>query len=214
MVFVTRLHRSTLRFLGCKGRQQKRRKSLLGIGYSTYCIARALAIQLLFANIFSFTFSLSLLFNDKATSSCFSKYTHDKHALNLYTYSILYKVILCASLHPYIYWAALQRAPCQPEVHSGGERLGQSATYNTYSSPLCLFKLPVTFPATQLFHTGRPTGYRGRRPLSWQNRQLLSVEKLVKLHFSMKAMFSGEAAVFSYRPHPQKPLSKDFFQNL
>lgn len=75
----------------------------------------------------------------------------------------------------------------------------------------CLFKLPVTFPATQLFHTGWPTGYRDRQLLSWHNRQLLSVEKHVKLHFSMKAMFSGEAAVFSYRPSPQKLLSKDFF---
>lgn len=61
--------------------------------------------------------------------------------------------------------------------------------------PLCLFKLPVTFPATRLFHTGWPNGYRGGQPLLQQNRRLLSVEELVKLHFSMKVMFSEEAAV-------------------
>lgn len=70
-----------------------------------------------------------------------------------------------------------------------------SRTVDADSFPLCLFKLPVTFPATQLFHTGRPNGYRGGQPLLLQNRRLLSVEELVKLHFSMKAMFSEEAAV-------------------
>lgn len=49
---------------------------------------------------------------------------------------------------------------------------------------------------------------------------LLPVEELVKLHFSVKARFSLEAAVvlcslcFSYRPQAQKRPGKDFFQNL
>lgn len=58
-----------------------------------------------------------------------------------------------------------------------------------YSFPFCL--LPVTFPAIQSFHTGRTNRYRSGQ----QNRQLLSVEGLVKLHFSVKARFSEEAAV-------------------
>lgn len=89
-----------------------------------------------------------------------------------------------------------------------------SWTVDTYSSPLCLFKLPVTFTATQLFHTGRPTGYRGRQPLSWQNRRLLSVEEVVKLHFSMKAMFSGEAAVFPIDPSTKAPQQGFFSQSV
>lgn len=69
--------------------------------------------------------------------------------------------------------------------------------------PFASFKLPVTFPAIQSFHTGRTNGYRSGQLLLQQNRQLLSVEELVKLHFSVKARFSEEAAVvlcFSYRP--------------
>lgn len=64
--------------------------------------------------------------------------------------------------------------------------------------PFASFKLPVTF-----LPSGRTNGYRSGQLLSEQNRQLLSVEELVKLHFSVKARFSEEAAVvlcFSYRP--------------
>lgn len=126
----------------------------------------------------------------------------------LYTYP-LYRDFVCANAS-----INLQSIRSEGMLSAIGPRRWETAwsvsTYNSYSSPLCLFKLPVTFSATQLFHTGQPTGYRDWLPLSWQNRQL-SVEKLVKLHFSMKAMFSGEAAVFSYRHRPQKPLSKVFF---
>lgn len=57
------------------------------------------------------------------------------------------------------------------------------------------FKLPVTFPVTELFHTGRPHGYRSGQPLSRLNRWFLPVEEVVKLHFSVKARSSQEAAV-------------------
>lgn len=84
-----------------------------------------------------------------------------------------------------------------------------------FHQQLFLFKLPVTFPATRLFHTGRPNGYRSGRALLPQNRRLSLVEELVKLHFSVKATFSLEASVvlcFSYRPQAQKNPGKDFFQ--
>lgn len=83
-----------------------------------------------------------------------------------------------------------------------------------YSFPLCLLNLPVTFPATQLFHTGWPTGYRGRQPLLQQNRRLLSIEELVKLHFSMKAMFSDEAAVFPIDPSTKAPQQGCFSESI
>lgn len=86
---------------------------------------------------------------------------------------------------------------------------------DTYSFRLCFFKLPVTFPATELFHTGRPNAYRDGQLLLQQNKRLLSDEELVKLHFSMKAMFSEEAAVvlfFSYRPHHKGSPARIFFR--
>lgn len=77
----------------------------------------------------------------------------------------------------------------------GGKQSAEVDSGLPTAFPFCLFKLPVIFPASRLFLTGWPNRYRGGRPLSQQNRRLLSVEELVKLHFSVKARFSEEAAV-------------------
>lgn len=129
--------------------------------------------------------------------------------INSYTSSLSQVGTLCGF---FLYVCMFVEVPFMAQGASHGSTfLGEDLlnwAVDTYSFRICFFKLPVTFPATELFHTGRPNAYRDGQLLLQQNKRLLSDEELVKLHFSMKAMFSQEAAVVLFF-FPIDPTTKD-----